>query len=177
MTHPNLPRKRHGLALAPEPWEQELMPGDVALGHRGHRLKTLLGSCVAVVLTDPHLTVATMCHMVHHSKPNPANLHNTAYGICAMDRMFHMLRHVGLAPSQCMAFVYGGGNMFPQLGQSDHVGARNVQWALAFLSSHHIPIKGQSTGASAYRKLVWTVGSTEPELVVTDVEAEANHGY
>jgi chemotaxis protein CheD len=30
-----------------------LHPGDVVLGLRGDRLQTLLGSCVAVVLTDP----------------------------------------------------------------------------------------------------------------------------
>ena len=33
----------------------DLMPGHVALGLVGDQLKTLLGSCVSVILTDPRL--------------------------------------------------------------------------------------------------------------------------
>ena len=38
----------------------DLMPGDVALGTAGDQLKTLLGSCVSVILTDPRRTVGAM---------------------------------------------------------------------------------------------------------------------
>ena len=72
----------------------ELMPGDVALGRKGDRLKTLLGSCISVILTDPRRTVGAMCHIVHVGKPNAANQHNTAFGIVAMDEMFHRLQSV-----------------------------------------------------------------------------------
>ena len=34
-----------------------LHPGDVVCAERGDRMETLLGSCVAVVLTDPRRTV------------------------------------------------------------------------------------------------------------------------
>ena len=39
---------------------QILNPGDVAVGQRGDRLETLLGSCVAIVLTDPRRTIGAM---------------------------------------------------------------------------------------------------------------------
>ena len=42
-----------------------LHPGDVACGERGERFETLLGSCVAIVLTDPRRTIGAMCHIVH----------------------------------------------------------------------------------------------------------------
>ena len=42
-----------------------LHPGDLAFATRGERLDTLLGSCVAIVLTDPRRTVGVMCHIVH----------------------------------------------------------------------------------------------------------------
>ena len=64
----------------------DLMPGDVALGQAGEQLKTLLGSCVAVILTDPRRTVAAMCHIVHVGQPNAANQHNTAYGVASVRR-------------------------------------------------------------------------------------------
>ncbi|MCU0686006.1 MAG: hypothetical protein MUF34_27800, partial [Polyangiaceae bacterium] len=47
-----------------------LMPGDVACADRGERMETLLGSCIAIVLTDRRNTVGAMCHIVHC---NPAD--------------------------------------------------------------------------------------------------------
>jgi chemotaxis protein CheD len=41
----------------PDSGVRTLLPGDVAVGARGMRLETLLGSCVAIVLTDPRRTV------------------------------------------------------------------------------------------------------------------------
>ncbi len=165
---------RHGSAHTLLP-EQELMPGDVGFGHHGQRLKTLLGSCIAVILTDPHRTVGAMCHIVHSSKPNAANLHNTAYASCAMDRMFHLLRHAGYAPAQCQGYVYGGGNMFPQQVAENPVGLRNAQWVWDFLHRHGIEVVGHDLGGSVYRKIVWTVGQASPEVVCTDVETGAIH--
>jgi chemotaxis protein CheD len=154
------------------PLEYELMPGDVALARHGERLKTLLGSCVAVILTDPRRTVGAMCHIVHASQPNSANLHNTAYGSCAMDDMFHRLRRVGLAPSMCQAYAFGGGNMFPQLMTTDNVGLRNARWVTDFLAAHNIELLDHSLGGTHYRKLAWTVGAQEPELIMTPIETE-----
>ena len=106
--------------------------------------------------------------------PNSANLHNTAYASCAMDKMFHLLRHAGLSPTQCQAYVYGGGNMFPQLAKQDHVGERNARWVVDFLKSHHIAVVDQSLGGTTYRKIAWTVGPSEPELITTEVETGAS---
>lgn len=150
----------------------ELMPGDVALGLAGDELKTLLGSCVAVILTDPRRTVGAMCHIVHVGRPNAANASNTAYGICAMEDMFSRLRNIGIAHRLCHAYVFGGGNMFPQFFNVHHVGASNVDWVLSYLASHHIAVVDHCLGGTGYRKISWAVGPTEPvvEVVV------AKHG-
>ena len=87
----------------------ELMPGDVALGQAGDTLKTLLGSCVSVILTDPRRTVGVMCHIVHVGHPNAANKHNTAFGSVAMADMVRRLYQVGFATRSCEAYGEGGG--------------------------------------------------------------------
>lgn len=145
----------------------DLMPGDVALGQAGEHLKTLLGSCVAVILTDPRRTVAAMCHIVHVGQPNAANRHNTAYGVCALDDMFRRLQQVGVMPHLCEAYVFGGGNMFPNLVPvRHHVGSNNVTWVMHQLQHHHIPVVDQCLGGNGYRKVSWTVGPTEPVVEV-----------
>jgi chemotaxis protein CheD len=154
----------------------ELMPGDVALGLAGDQLKTLLGSCVCVILTDPRRTVGVMCHIVHVGQPNAMNQGNTAYGTEAMDDMFDRLIAVGVVPQRCEAYVFGGGNMFPQLVTSRHVGASNIDWVLDFLHEHDIPVVSHCLGGTGYRKVSWTVGKTEPVVETVNSEQGTSNG-
>lgn len=140
----------------------ELMPGDVALGQAGDQVKTLLGSCVSVILTDPARTVGAMCHIVHVGRPNVANKKNTAYGEVAMQDMFARLRAVGVHPAKCDAYVFGGGNMFPGMFQTRHVGDSNVSWVLEYLEHQGIRVVDHCLGGNGYRKVSWTVGVNEP---------------
>jgi chemotaxis protein CheD len=149
----------------------ELMPGDVTLGRSGDQLKTLLGSCVCVILTDPRRTVGAMCHIVHVGRPNASNQQNTAYGEVAIQSMFDRLTAVAIPPGRCHAYVYGGGNMFPQMFSTTHVGATNARWVLDCLHHYGITIVGESVGGNGYRKVSWTVGHDQPvvEMVPTGV--------
>ncbi|MDD2810701.1 chemotaxis protein CheD [Rhodoferax sp.] len=140
----------------------ELLPGDVALGRSGDTLKTLLGSCVSVILTDPRRTVGVMCHIVHVGHPNAANQHNTAFGSVAMAEMTRRLFAIGFAPRSCEAYVVGGGNMFPQLVTHHHVGLNNVDWVMGYLAHHKIPVLKEDLGGTGYRKLSWVVGTKDP---------------
>ena len=154
----------------------ELMPGEVALGLSGTQFKTLLGSCVSVVLTDPRRTVGSMCHIVHVGAPNAQNRHNPAYGVVAMHDMFTRLRALGVNPRMCQAFVYGGGNMFPQIISSRPVGESNAQWVFDYLTHHGIAVVDQCVGGNGYRKVSWTVGSQDPVVETVFPEQGVAHG-
>lgn len=148
------------------PMNVTLHPGDVACVDSGDRLETLLGSCVAIVLTDPRRTVGAMCHVVHAGTRTAAAVRDTAYGEGAMAEMARQLRSRGIDPGQCQAWVYGGGNMFPgHIGDTaaqGNVGAANMAWALGALQRAGIHVLGASLGGNAYRKLRWTVGPGSP---------------
>lgn len=155
---------------------KELMPGDVALATKGEQLKTLLGSCVSVILTDPRRTVAAMSHIVHVGTPNAGNQYNTAYGSAAMQEMFGMLRSKGVNPAMCEAYVFGGGNMFPQIFNARNVGASNAEWALDYLQAQGIVVVDQCLGGNGYRKVSWTVGTQEPLVETVFAEQGVAHG-
>jgi chemotaxis protein CheD len=140
----------------------ELMPGEVVLAFAGDQLKTLLGSCVSVILTDPRRTVGAMCHIVHIGRPNAANIHNTSFGEVAMQDMFDRMMGIGIPAQRCHAYVYGGGNMFPQMFSTTHVGAKNADWVLDFLYDSGITVIAEDVGGNGYRKLAWTVGRDAP---------------
>jgi chemotaxis protein CheD len=147
-----------------------LHPGDVMLGAQGDQFETLLGSCVSVILTDPRRTVGVMSHIVHAGRaPAAADRRHTAYADAAFERMFELLMSRGIGPGLCEAYVYGGGNMFPDLVRDRHVGQSNAAWVLDALDAEGIQVLVHDLGRNAYRRLSWTVGTDEPQVTVVPV--------
>ncbi len=146
-----------------------LHPGDVACGTRGDRFDTLLGSCVAVVLTDPRRTVGAMCHIVH-ARSGPRSPLDSSFGDVALDLMYEQLQALGAVPQRCQAFVYGGGNMFPGLVAGEgHVGSANARWVLEALAADGVTVQHADLGGTSYRRLRWTVGPDDPEVTAVAV--------
>ena len=146
-----------------------LHPGDVGCAERGDRLETLLGSCVAIVLTDPRRTLGAMCHIVHASRAVAGSAETGAYAEVALDTMYALLRERGIDPKQCEAYVYGGGNMFPQLFTRTHVGEHNSRWALDALAQDGVHVLFHDLGGDTYRRLSWTVGPEAPQVTAVPV--------
>jgi chemotaxis protein CheD len=142
-----------------------LHPGDVVLGIRGERLQTLLGSCVAVVLTDPRRTLGVMCHIVHTRPALHREGASAAYADVALQTMVKLLRARGIDASKCQAYVYGGGHMFPHLVPGASVGDKNVHWVRHALSEMGVRVLRVDTGGAVYRQLRWTVGHEAPRTV------------
>jgi chemotaxis protein CheD len=146
-----------------------LHPGDVACGERGDRLETLLGSCVAIVLTDPRRTVGVMCHIVHSRPALSGDGRAAAHADAARRSMHQKLTARGITPSLCEAYVYGGGNMFPALVKQSHVGDDNARWALDALARDGVKVLFHDVGGSVYRRLSWTVGTDMPQVTAVQV--------
>jgi chemotaxis protein CheD len=154
-----------------------LHPGDVACVGSGERLETLLGSCVAIILTDPRRTVGAMCHVVHAGAAARGATESTAFGRTALVALGGLLRARGIEPRLCQSWVFGGGNMFPALVgpkvSQGNVGQANVNWALQALHEAGIQVLGGDLGGAVYRRVRWTVGPGEPEV---DVMSSAPEG-
>ena len=148
---------------------QVLQPGDVALAERGERLETLLGSCVAIVLTDPRRTLGAMCHIVYSKPATSGAIASAAYADVALERMYTLLRSRGIEPRLCEAYVYGGGNMFPALFAQGHVGEDNAQWALEALAHDGVPVLFHDLGGNTYRRLSWVVGPDMPQVAAVAI--------
>ena len=141
-----------------------LHPGDVALATRGETLETLLGSCVSVILTDPRRTVGAMCHIVHTPRPGHSSHDSPAHGHAALKAMDRLLIGQGIQPHLCEAYVFGGGNMFPQVVRDRHVGETNAGWVLEALASRGTRVLQVDQGGTCYRRVRWMVGPGEPQV-------------
>jgi chemotaxis protein CheD len=150
------------VSIACEPIVHTLMPGDVVCADRGERLETLLGSCVAIVLTDRHRTIGAMCHIVHANPASNQSGRPCAHAGQAIDMLYAMVQARGFAPKLCDAYVYGGGNMFPLLVAGPHIGEKNGLCVLDRLQKDGVRVVHQDLGGSAYRRLSWAVGPQPP---------------
>ena len=144
-----------------------LHPGGVACADRGDRLETLLGSCVAVLLTDPRRTVGAMCHIVH---PGGQAGGDTAFADAALHRLHGLLQARAIAMPQCLAWVLGGGNMFPGRYGGGHVGEANARWVLQALHTRGVAVIGHDLGGSRYRRVAWTVGDDAPQVTAVEMK-------
>ncbi len=146
-----------------------LHPGDVACGEQGDSFETLLGSCVAVVLTDPRRTAGAMCHIVHAAPAPEDRPTDTRYSDAALAEMFARLRARGLQPQLCEAYLYGGGNMFPEVYPNLSIGERNVTRVCDQLRTCGVRVLHHEVGGAAYRRLRWTVGPGAPQVTTVDL--------
>ena len=150
-----------------------LHPGDVVCAHRGDRLETLLGSCVSIILTDPHRTVGAMCHIVHANRATATAQLSTCHASTALATMYRLIKNEGFAPHLCKAYVYGGGNMFPALSlsrqQQSHVGDANARWALQALQHDGVDVIHHDLGGCTYRRVAWTIGAQAPQVAAVKV--------
>jgi chemotaxis protein CheD len=146
-----------------------LHPGGVICADRGARLNTLLGSCVAVVLTDRARTVGAMCHIVHSQPAVRQDAMPTASADAAIDALYDLLMDRGLSPRLALAFVYGGGNMFPSVVNQRHVGEINGRHVLNRLTVDGVCVLVQDLGGNIYRRVSWTVGPELPQVRAVEV--------
>jgi len=75
----------------------------------------------------------------------------------------------GVVPRLCEAYVYGGGNMFPALFPRRHVGASNASAVLDALAAEGVRVLTQDVGGPTYRRLRWTVGPGQPQVIAVEV--------
>ena len=146
-----------------------LHPGDVVCAERGDRLETLLGSCVAIVMSDRARTMAAMCHIVHCQPPLGGDVGPTTAAGAAIDRLYHLIRLRGLNPCLCEAFVFGGANMFPNIYPRSHVGEGNVRAVLRRLAADGVRVVGENHGGNAYRRVSWVIGDDPPAVFIGSV--------
>ncbi|MCZ8342029.1 MAG: chemotaxis protein CheD [Leptospira sp.] len=148
-----------------------LNPGEIYFGEKNIRLRTLLGSCVSIVLWCPGKKMGGMCHYLlpdtqeNKSDPNKS----TRYGIHAIDYFFHEMKKVRLERRDFIAKVFGGSTMFLKEEESlfdsessiKQIGNKNVDFAKKILQENEIKILSEDTGGTQSRKIFFTIWDGE----------------
>ena len=139
-------------------------PGEYAVASGESLLMTVLGSCVAVCLSDKNAQVIGMNHFLlpiqPHLCPGPVG-QNARYGAHAMELLINACLGLGAQRKNLQASVFGGARV---LSVTSAIGASNVDFALRYLAMERIPVKRTDVGGRLARKVLFTGPSAQIEV-------------
>jgi chemotaxis protein CheD len=144
-----------------------LGPGDLYFGDRDTRIRTLLGSCVAVTLWHPRALIGGMCHYLiptrqpgtghHQLPPHELPLHELSgrYADEALLILMSELAGAATPPHEYVVKIFGGGNQFTgYLSPGLDVASRNVDAGLRLLSHHRLIPTAMHLGGRGHRQVI-----------------------
>lgn len=140
-----------------------LQPGEFYFSDRETRIRTLLGSCVAITLWHPRLQIGGMCHYLlpmHHSNSEQSEL-DGRYANDAIALFMLELDKTGTWPSDYEVKMFGGGNQFPNQIKSNQVSVpdNNINVGRSLLKQHGFTIKANHLGGTGHRNVIFDVWS------------------
>jgi chemotaxis protein CheD len=151
--------------------EVYLQPGDWFWGEDRVRIKTLLGSCVAICVWHPRLKVGGMTHCL---LPSRGLLLPRGYGADyvadnelsgryvdeALEIFFREMLRAGTRAQDFVVKVFGGGKMFEFVDKTGvTVGERNLQMMRAILAREGMAIAAQHVGGTGHRHVIFELWS------------------
>lgn len=141
-----------------------LQPGEFYWGDADTRIKTLLGSCVALCIWHPKLNIGGMSHSLL-----PGRGEQKARGELSgryIDESFDLflleIAKAGTKPSEYQVKMFGGGDMFANIKKSESnmgVGERNVKTAKDLIKKHGFNLKAEHAGGKGHRNIVFDLWS------------------
>lgn len=143
----------------PDVLEIFLQPGEFYFGDEKTRIRTLLGSCVAIALWHPELRIGGMCHYMLPHRPHMRHGEplDGRYAEEAMQMFMRELRRSGTSPADYHVKAFGGGQMFEQANRPRRhldICQRNMEAGHALIVRHGFRLRAHDMGGDGHRNVI-----------------------
>jgi chemotaxis protein CheD len=140
-----------------------LQPGEFYFGDRETRIRTLLGSCVAITLWHPGLRIGGMCHYMlpmRHGNHRRTGL-DGRYADDAIALFMRELENTGSRPADYEVKMFGGGDQFTVRAPVApiHVSDGNIDVGRHLLKQNGFKVKAEHLGGTGHRNVIFDVWS------------------
>ncbi len=147
----------------PHVMEIFLQPGEFYWGNADTRIRTLLGSCVAVTLWHPLLLVGGMCHYLlpKRATGQQTGAYDGRYAEDAIQIFMRELSQIGTKPGDYEVKMFGGGNQFHHYNRSNlfSIPDKNIQAGKFLLEQHGFQLKAAHIGGDGHRNVMFDIWS------------------
>ena len=156
-----------------------LQPGELFFGEGATRIRTLLGSCVAITLWHPRRKFGGMCHFLLPSRPGgpKGGKPDARYADEAMTLFLAEIARTGTRCAGYEAMLVGGGDQYPgvRTHPSRSVSQRNLEAARELTRRHGIRVKAENMGGVGARNVIFDLrdGSVWVKALGTNPAAAA----
>jgi chemotaxis protein CheD len=133
----------------------KVMPGQYHASRGPGSITTVLGSCVSTCLWDPVLCIGGMNHFMLPGGPASSSSPwavTARFGVYAMEVLINEMIHLGADRRRLVAKAFGGARVLQGFDTLD-VGAKNVEFVLAFLQEEGIPLVAKDLLGVSPRKI------------------------
>lgn len=145
------------LAINSEPIEIFLQPGEFCFGNSGIRIRTVLGSCVSIVMWHRLRRIGGMCHFMLPDRRRQADGGlDGRYAVDAVLMFLHEIANAETVPAEYEVKLFGGGQMFKSVLD---VGGHNIEAARRLLRQHGFDLHGEHLAGKGHRHVIFDVGS------------------
>jgi chemotaxis protein CheD len=139
-----------------------LAPGEFHFSDQPTRMRTLLGSCIAIVLWHPTRKMGGMCHCMLPTRERRGTAPDGRYidEALALFKQQASARHSSIDGYQLKLF--GGGSMFTEQRRDlmgGIVARMNVVAAQQFAVQSRLVVSGQDVGGSGHRNIIFDTWS------------------
>ncbi|MDO9104784.1 MAG: chemotaxis protein CheD [Methylovulum sp.] len=143
-----------------------LNPGEYFVGGPGFQVRTLLGSCVSIVLWHPIFRFGAMSHYLLSSRSGRVMTSggfasgqklDGKYADEVLALMAGGLRDANIPIAECQAKIFGGGNMFPTRMARDQldIGLKNGETGKRLLAGYGIPVVSENLFGTGHREVIF----------------------
>ena len=179
MDYATLPAKeleRHARNIHPGAWAVESQ----------RPLSTLLGSCVAVCLFDPHLRLGGINHFMlpDMGRSKHGDVDSLLSGNFAMEALLNALLNKGAKKPRLQAKAFGGGTIIDTDQGAASIGMRNASFAKEWLQREGIPLVSTDLLGPWSRKIIFLPSNGEAfckrmvtNMATADVIAREERAY
>ncbi|MEI7014361.1 chemotaxis protein CheD [Leptospira licerasiae] len=145
-----------------------LQPGGFYWGENGTRIRTLLGSCVALCFWHPYSKVGGMAHIMLPRRPSHISEPHPKYADDALETFLKQFQKLGERPGRFVCKIFGGASMFsPEEDKLEEVkriveiGEKNVESVLDLVHKANIDLTASNTGGKSHRKIYFSLWDGE----------------
>lgn len=140
-----------------------LQPGEFYFGDQGTRVRTLLGSCVAITVWHPRLLIGGMCHYVLPTSPRgkPERSMDGRYAEDVVSMFLDQIKRSRTLPAEYQVKMFGGGSQFAGWGTASDptVPERNIQFGRELLARNGLSLKAHHVGGTGHRNVIFDIWS------------------
>jgi len=124
-----------------------LLAGQLYFGTQASTVRTLLGSCVALVLWHPQRRIGAMCHYLLPSRNQKSGPADARFGNEAITQLVQALQRSGTRPGEYLTHLYGGADTMPERdGPSFNIGERNIEVGCTLIDQHGFDLQAVDVG-------------------------------